>query len=72
MNLAELQAALLDAGVPADAVSLQGKSANEAFVLEQQSPTLWLVYYSERGLQTGPSWFGTEDEACRYVLRRLA
>jgi hypothetical protein len=71
MNRADLQAALLGAGVSPSALSPEGKIEHEAFVMERHSPTLWRVYYSERGLQTSQSWFGSEDEACRFIYRQL-
>lgn len=31
----------------------------------------WVVYYSERGLQTGKKNFESESEACFYILKEL-
>jgi len=79
MTREELRTLLRAAGVP-DGACHFGRSIlsgdppllpSEAYVLEQQSPALWYVYYSERGFQNSQAWFGTEDEACRYLLAQL-
>lgn len=71
MTLDDLQTQLTSLGVLADAYSLNGELFDECLILERQSPNLWHVYYSERGLQTGSRWFETEDAACRHVLRQF-
>jgi hypothetical protein len=37
----------------------------------RQSGGEWVVFYSERGLQTGKQVFVSENEACAYMLSQL-
>lgn len=64
MNRDELKAKLESSGVRLDAYSLNGPS-DEAYCLES-SGTGWVVYYSERGIESGKKTFGSEAEACEY------
>lgn len=71
MNTSELQAALCNDFDPR-AYSLEAGSIppDEALCLRHEGGA-WVVYYSERGLQTGKQAFGTESEACEFFLKAL-
>lgn len=43
---------------------------DEALCL-RQSGSEWIVFYSERGLQSGKQSFPSEDRACAYLLEQL-
>jgi hypothetical protein len=70
LNRTVLRDRLLREGVPAGSYSLDGGHPNEAHVLAHEG-TSWLVYYSERGLETARQSFATKSEACRELLARL-
>lgn len=71
MNRDELQSLLRQQRIDPGAYSLTGGSPNEQYVLSREANGRCAVYYSERGTRSGERSFGTEDEACRYLLRLL-
>lgn len=70
MNRTDLELLLVERKVTPLAYSLGGGLPNERYVLDQEAKG-WVVYYSERGQQSGKRVFDTEDEACRYLLKLL-
>ena len=72
MNREKLQEILRNEQINESAYSLIAKNfdPDEALCL-RQADGLWLVYYSERGLQTGKHVFQSEAEACAYMLGQL-
>jgi hypothetical protein len=70
VNRAELVKEAEKAGVRPDAYSTEGGMPAERYVLDLESGG-WIVYYSERGQRVEPVEFGTEDEACTYLLACL-
>jgi len=68
MNIAELRAILVEAGIPEDVYSLTGGLPNEAYCIEQGPDGRWYGYYSERGGKSGLRAFESEDAACREML----
>lgn len=50
--------------------SLDGGSPNERLCMSAEAGK-WCVYYSERGRRTGEQCYGSEEEACQDLLRRL-
>ena len=71
MNTVGLRQMLEAENVDPRAYSLEGGAPIEAYVLEGSSGPRWAVFYSERGLRSGETWFETEDEACVYMLEHL-
>jgi hypothetical protein len=71
MNKVELQAALSD-DFESSSYSLEATFVppDEALCLRQEDST-WVVYYSERGLQTGRRAFAEESEACEFFLKAM-
>ena len=62
---------LLDArGFDPGAYSLDGGHPSERYVLDDRRSEC-VVYYSERGLETGLRTFPTEDPACRRLADLL-
>jgi hypothetical protein len=55
--------------IRSDVFSLDGQS-NECYVIENRGAR-WVVYYSERGLETGVREFPTESAALEYMLEML-
>ena len=51
--------------------TLDGGLPPEQFVFAAPGNGTWLVYYSERGLQTGLRTFTSEGEALDYLLQEL-
>jgi hypothetical protein len=73
VNRAELRTRIETTSVPRRAYSLDGRYRDEALVLEHRSPAgAWVVYYGERGEQSGLRTFATEDEACEHFWRVFA
>lgn len=71
MNRSELGEILRAEGIRSDAYDLNGgRDKTEAYVLREE-PFGWTVFYSERGLESGPQTFDSEAEACEYLLARL-
>lgn len=68
MNKAELKTQLEQAGVYAEAYSLDGGLPNERYVLSQEPNGRWDVYYSERGHKNGLRSFDSESAACQFFL----
>lgn len=62
-----LKQLLDDRGVDPEAYALTGGHPSEAYVLDGRG-SQWVVYYSERGLETGLRTFPDEDLACRHLL----
>jgi hypothetical protein len=62
-----LKQTLDDQAIDPRAYSLFGGHPSEDFVLDNRG-TDWVVYYSERGLESGLRSFPTEDLACRHLL----
>ena len=71
MNRFELNDKLVANRIDERFYSLDGTLKDEALILEQKTENTWVVYYSERGLRTGESYFGSESEACEYFLGKL-
>ena len=70
MNKNDLAEILKQGGFRPDAYDLEGGCQDERYCLGE-SHGLWSVYYSERGLQSGKKDFGSESEACEYLLQLL-
>ena len=68
MTKAELKTKLEQAGVYAEAYSLDGGLPNERYVLSQEPNGRWDVYYSERGQKSGLRSFDSESAACQFFL----
>lgn len=71
MNVAELRTTSLENGVKPRAFSIGGVGAEEEQYRIEKDGIVWRTYYSERGDMNDFHEFGTEDEACRYFLKRL-
>jgi hypothetical protein len=71
MNRAELEIVLSERRVSPLAYCLGGGLPNEKYTMDQAGVS-WSIYYSERGQKIGERLFGSEDEACRYLLQLLA
>ncbi|MFN0027373.1 MAG: hypothetical protein ACKV2O_09380 [Acidimicrobiales bacterium] len=69
-NRQELGEILRREGINPNAYALEGGHPSERYVIDLR-PAGWVVYYSERGLETGRREFDTEAEACRYLLDLL-
>jgi hypothetical protein len=54
------------AGVDRDSYCLDGGHPAERYVLDDRRSE-WVVYYSERGLESRLRSFPTEEPACRYL-----
>lgn len=65
-----LKRILDDHGVDPNAYSLLGGHPLETYVLEDRKSE-WVVYYSERGLESGLQSFPSEDLACRHLAELL-
>lgn len=72
MTTQELQAALYEANIDDQYVSLTGEVKDEALILERKVGKGWCVYFSERGLRTGEHFYPTEEEACNFIFDRLS
>jgi hypothetical protein len=72
MDRTELKAILGRERIKDGSYSLSAKNfdPDEALCLRQEGHE-WVVYYSERGLQTGRRTFQSEADACSYMLERL-
>jgi hypothetical protein len=70
MDREELRELLSQENVDPAAYDLDGRAADETYVLEPSDGS-FTVFYSERGLRTGERRFDTEDEACRHLLDLL-
>lgn len=70
MSRGELVAWADAKGIARDAYAFDGGHPSETLVLDQRGP-LWVVYYSERGLERDLSPFGDETAALSYMRTRL-
>ena len=70
MTRRRLHRILADHGFDPNAYSLLGGHPPEAYVLDDRGSE-WVVYYSERGLESGLASFPTEDLACRNLADLL-
>jgi hypothetical protein len=70
MDRKQLAATLQREGIRADAYTLDGRHANETYVLHREGDS-WILYYSERGLRTGLRSFELEADACTHLLTLL-
>ncbi|URD60625.1 hypothetical protein M8312_12685 [Sphingomonas sp. KRR8] len=70
MDGSELRAALQAEGIRPDACDLSGEGKSEAYVLREE-PFGWSVFYSERGMEQDTRTFGSETEACDFLLTKL-
>lgn len=70
MNTEKLRGILDGFGIGSDIVQFGGLP-NEAFVIEPHNGG-WRIFYSERGIRTGESWFEQESEAVDAFLALLA
>jgi len=72
VNREELHQVLCREGVKPNCYSLEARYSDpsEALCLRQEGSE-WLVYYSERGQQTGKRAFQSEAEACVHLLELL-
>jgi hypothetical protein len=69
MTRDRLKQALDDQAIDPRAYTLFGGHPSEVYVLDRR--TAWVVYYSERGLESGLRSFPNEDLACRHLLDLL-
>ena len=58
-------------GIHSDAYSFDGGHPSEAFVLDTQGFG-WVVFYSERGLETDRRWHVKEADALADLQERLS
>lgn len=72
MDSKELETILVSEGIKPSSYSLTAdfSDPDEALCLRKESDK-WVVYYSERGLQTGKEFFNSEPEACTRMLEEL-
>jgi len=70
MNKQQLREILSKECIRDDVYDLDGGHPDEVYTLHEQNGC-WLVYYSERGLKSEKKEFGTESEACEYLLNKL-
>lgn len=70
MNKQQLQVALSEENIRDDAYDLNGGHMPEMYTLSERDGK-WVVYYSERGLESGKREFATESEACQNLLSRI-
>jgi len=66
-KLAEL---LPEKGFRRSGYSLSGAHGEDAFVIDHRG-SRWVVFYTERGVESGLIEHKTEDAACRDLLDRL-
>lgn len=69
MTRSEFLKQVKDRRIDPDSFRLDGRK-DECHILEQRQGG-WVVYYSERGLETGVTHFPTEAEALDHLLSRL-
>ena len=67
MNKLDLRHHLTEGKFKETSFSLDGGESSEALCLDYDKGKWW-VYYSERGLKTGPKAFESEDAACAHFL----
>ena len=71
MNSKSLRIKIEDAHFPPSAYTLFSPPRDETLCIEYCSP-FWVVFYSERGLQTGKMKFTSETDACDYFYKKLS
>lgn len=70
VNRQQLREILSREGINPNTFALYGGHPSEQYVIDI-GPGGWVVYYSERGLESGRHEFETEDEACNHLLELL-
>jgi hypothetical protein len=71
MKVQDLPSALIAHEIRPEVLCLNGiRTAAEQYCIEKRADT-WVVYYFERGDETGLKQFSKEEEACTYVLNLL-
>jgi hypothetical protein len=70
MNRIELKQELMEAGFPVDSYSCFSKPKDESLCIEYIAPH-WVVFYSERGMQTDRKIFSSEEAACDHFYGEL-
>lgn len=70
LNRERVRALLESHGFDPDSYALNGGHPVERYVLDHRAGE-WIVYYSERGLETEPHTFESEDLACRHFIDRI-
>ena len=70
LDLERLGDLLARRGVDPASYTLTGGHPSERYVIDQRGHG-WVVYYSERGLETGLRTFQSEDLACRHFADLL-
>jgi len=71
MNITDLPNALAANGIRSEVVCFNGvRTAAEQYCIEKRG-SVWVVYYFERGDETGLKQFGNEEEACSYLINLL-
>jgi hypothetical protein len=70
MNRHELKLVLESRKIRKDSYSLTGGHQPERYELDERDGK-WLVYYSERGIETNKKEFSSESVACTYLLKIL-
>ena len=70
MNKQQLLQAIRKEGIREDAFDLDGGHLSETYTLSE-SYGRWLVYYSEKGLESVKKEFNTQSQACEYLLNLL-
>ena len=63
--------AISDNRIDPRSFTLDGGLPPEAYVFAAPPNGTWLVYYSERGMQTGLRTFTSEGKALDYLLQEL-
>ena len=66
-NVIELNTALAKAGVASRAFCIGEPVCDEAYCL-LETPAVWEVFYSERGIKRSLRTFTTQNEACAYIF----
>ncbi len=70
MNRSQLKEALRREHIRDDAYDLAGGHLPETYTVGERNGC-WVVYYSERGLETAKTEFATEPEAYQHLLNIL-
>lgn len=70
MTRERLQGFLDQRGFDTDSYRLHGGHASEAYVMDHRG-VQWVVFYAERGIESGVKTFATEDLACRHLADLL-